>query len=98
MERQSKQIDFNMEKLLAAITHFAKLHPIITGLNHAVQTQDSSYLTPLPVDNLPFIFGNEHGKIVAGERELLQWVYKKGFEDLIQGIFESLIEAPLFNA
>lgn len=96
MSTQVKKIEFNTERLLAGISHFSKTSSYVTALNHSLKTYNSNDVTPFEVDGLPIIFSSQVGKIVAAKQDTLQWVLKKGFEELIAGLTQSLIEVHRF--
>ncbi len=90
------QIEFSLFRLMECTRHLSETMGIITGLHHAAKEYDTNDLFPLEVDGLAFVLPNDNGKIGASYDVVEQWILRKGFEELVAGLTQSLIEACRF--
>jgi hypothetical protein len=71
---------------------------IVTYTYQAIEKIDSYNFIPLRVDGLPIAFYDPENKDFndLSKDSVLDWLFKKAFEEFIVGIIESLIEAYIF--
>jgi len=87
------EIKFEINRILKFIRHIAEVNSVASAIYHLTKTSDLDHIDPLETDGLAIKFVNENGSSSVTAPKIVEWVFKKAFEDFIIGLTQSLTES-----
>jgi hypothetical protein len=96
MKQGEEKIEFKVVRLAKCLNHISEMNNVVSAIYHSTKDFLPQNILPLETDGLAYVFPNDKGEVDISPNSIMDWVFRKAFDDFTIGISQTLIEVCRF--